>query len=159
MATRISGGFIWLRKQPASRGIDARVAGLSGLEVNVIFTTDQGVLAALKTAESLARRLGTRIRLLAPQPVPWVLPLTHPPVSIEFLERRLLNAARQCEDAIEVRIELVLCRDRTKCLLQALRRNSLVVIGGRKRWWAAWEAKLARALTLQGHQVIFSELR
>ena len=159
MATRISGGFIWLREQSSSRGIDAGAGNLSGLEVNVIFTTDEGTLAALKTADSLARRLGTRIRLLAPQPVPLVLPLTHPQVSVEFLKRRLLNMARQCEDAIEVHSELLLCRDRTRCVLQVLSRNSVVVVGGKKRWWATREARLARALTAKGHHVIFAESR
>jgi len=159
VTTRITEGFMRQREQFASLGIAVGADGPSGLEVNVIFTTDEGTLAALKTANSLARRLGTRIRLLAPQPVPWVLPLTHPPVSIEFLKRRLLNMARQCEDAIEVHAELLLCRDRTQCLSQALRHNSLVVVGGKKHWWATREARLAQVLSSKGHHVIFAESR
>jgi len=159
LATRTSGGFIRLREQSVSRGIDARTDGLSGLEVNVIFTTDEGTQAALKTADSLACRLGTRIRLLAPQCVPYQLPLTHPPVSVEFMEQRLLRITRICQDAAQIVVELLLCRDRTQCLLQALSRSSLVVIGGSKRWRITREARLARALTAKGHHVIFAESR
>ena len=43
------------------------------LEVVVLFTDVQGTLRALKTAAELARNLNGRIRLLAPQVVPYPL--------------------------------------------------------------------------------------
>jgi hypothetical protein len=37
--------------------------------------------------------------------------------------------------------------------------NSLVVVGGRKRFWPTQEELLAKTLRRQGHEVIFAETR
>ena len=151
--------FVRLRQQPEGIGAGARPEEPASFEVNVIFTTTEGTVAALKSAEHLARQLSARIRIVAPQVVPLRLPLTHPPVSIEFLEQRLMRVAGVCSDGVEVRAELLLCRERAQCLMQVLRRDALVVLGGKKRRWLAREDKLAAFLRAKGCRVIFITLR
>ena len=129
------------------------------LEVNVIFTDPEGTAAALKFAQGFARELGTRIQLCAVLAVPLRLPLDQPPVSVAFLQENLQNLASQVTDGFEPTVHLYLCRDRVPALLQVLRPNSLVVLGGRKHWWPTAESKLARALRAKGHRVIFLDSR
>ena len=61
----------------------------SKLDISVVFTSVDATLAALKEAGSLASSLGGRITLIVPQIVPYPLPLTSPPVLVDFNERRL----------------------------------------------------------------------
>jgi hypothetical protein len=126
------------------------------IEVNVVFTTHEGTVMALRTAASLARDLDARIRFLVHQTVPFVLPLEAPPVYVSFIERRCRAMARGCAGASEVNIEVYLCRDRQRAVLQTLRPHALVVLGGKRSWWPSSEQKLARQLHLHGHHVIFA---
>ena len=129
-------------------------------EIKVIFTDHQGTLAALKTAGTLARQLRARIDLLVPQVVPFALPLTRPPVSLGFSENHFLDLAYQgAQGPLDTFIQLYLCRDRRRCLLEVLKPQSLVVVGARARWWPTEETKLARSLALAGHQVILADSR
>ena len=126
------------------------------LEVNVIYTTDVGTLAALKAAGDLACGLNARINLIVAQAVPWVLPVDQPPVSIDFTTRRVKALVeRSAHGDIETRIKLYLCRERPQALLHALPPKSLVVIGDKKRWWRSETARLAKALDRNGHRVLF----
>jgi len=127
------------------------------LEVNVVFTTLEGTLAALKTAASLAHDLNARVRLLVHQTVPFALPLEAPPVYVSFIERRCRALAIGCAWASEVKVDVYLCRDRLRAVLQTLRSNALVVVGGKRSWWPGAEQKLARQLQHHGHRVIFAE--
>ncbi len=126
------------------------------LEVVVLHTTTPGTLHALGTAAGLANGLGARIRLLVPQVVGYPLPLNAPPVPAEFTERRFRTIAAGA--AIETRIDLRLCRDRWETLKSALGVQSLVVLGGRRRWWPTSETWLAARLRRLGHRVIFASL-
>jgi hypothetical protein len=126
------------------------------LEVNVIFTELQATAAALKSAESLARGLGASIRLRAAIVVPLRLPLDQSPVSVPFMEQLLSELVSQSEsDAFEHTVHLYICRDGIETLLHVLRPNSLVVIGGRRRWWPTAAARMARRLRANGHRVAF----
>jgi len=129
------------------------------LEINVIFTDHQGTLSALRTAGALAHQLQAHINLLVPRVVPYAFSLASPPVSIQFTERQLLDLAhRGAQGPIVISVQLYLCRDPQLCLLGALKPRSLVVVGGRARWWTTKETKLARMIQLAGHQVIFAGL-
>lgn len=130
----------------------------STLEVNVVYTTPRGALAALRTAGNLSRRLEGRVRFLVPQAVPMCLPVTRPPVSIAFTEARCRSLALECSDAVEVQVNVYLCRDQRQALREALRPHSLVVVGGRRRWWRSPEQKLATMLRADGHHVIFADV-
>lgn len=126
------------------------------LDVVVMFTDVPGTLKALKTAAELAHNLNGRIRLLAPQVVPYPLPLESPQVSREFNQRRFQTLASHGSSAvlIDTRVELYLCRDRDDALCQALEPEALVVIGVRRSWWPTAEKALVRNLQRKGHQVI-----
>ena len=128
---------------------------LEPLEVNVIFTDEASTSAALGVAQSLARDLGARIHLQYAVTVPFQLPLERPGVSVSFLQEQLRKVLADLEkDGFEPKAHLYLCRDRVRALRQALKPNSLVVIGGRKHWWPTPESRIARALRAEGHRVI-----
>ena len=156
MSNHIGRSFteFWERSIPPGRAAETNPG--NELEINVIFTDHRGTLSALKTAGALAHQLRAHINLLAPRVVPYAFPLASPPVSIQFTERRLLDLARQgTQGSVIISVQLYLCRDRRLCLLEALKPQSLVVVGGRARWWSTKETKLARMLQFAGHRVIF----
>ena len=127
----------------------------SGLDISVVFTSVEATLAALKEAGALANRLGAHITLLVPQVVPFPLPLESPPVLLDWNERRFRVIANQ--SPVETMVRLYLCRDRHELVMSALKPQSLVVIGGRTRWWRATaEERLARTLRRAGHEVVFT---
>jgi hypothetical protein len=151
-----------------SRGLDAgaQCALVEGqpetprsIEVNVVFTTFSGTVAALRTASKLARGLHATIRLLIVQTVPFALPLDRPPVSPEFIAQRCCCLAIECGEAAEVSVEIYLCRNRRRILQRVLMAHSLVVLGGTNRWWRTAEQKVANLLASNGHHVIFVDLR
>jgi hypothetical protein len=125
------------------------------LNIAVVFTSVESTLAALKEAGNLANSLGARITLVVPQVVPYPLPLETPPVLVEFNEHRFRVIAS--ESLVETGVQIYLCRDRLEMLLAALSPNSLVVIGGRKKWWPTTEKLMARRLRQAGHKVILIE--
>jgi hypothetical protein len=127
----------------------------SKLDISVVFTSVDATLAALKEAGSLASSLGGRITLIVPQTVPYPLPLTCPPVLVDFNERRLRVIASNCR--VETRVSIYLCRDPLEILQSVLKPHSLVVVGSRKRWWPTAEKRLARKLRRFGHQVVVTE--
>lgn len=128
-----------------------------GLEVLVVHTDTDGTMAALRMAGELARELAARIRLILPYEVPYALPLTRPPVSVEFLESRMRDLASRSN--LDVAAQIYLCRNQRRALELLLKPHSLVVVGGRKHWWQTAAQRLAHALEEHGHQIIFAALR
>lgn len=127
----------------------------AGINIDVVFTTVEATLAALRKAGDLASRLNARIHLVVPQVVPYPTPLASPPVLVDFNERRFHAIAG--ESSVETTVLVYLCRDSWKVLSTVLRPHSLVVVGGRRRWWPTGEERLARRLRRSGHEVIFTE--
>ena len=127
----------------------------SKLDISVVFTSIEATLTALKEAGNLASSLGGRITLIVPQIVPYPLPLTSPPVLIDFSERRLRVIASNSK--VETRVSIYLCRNPLEILRSVLRPHSLVVIGSRKSWWPTAEKRLAAKLRHFGHQVVVTE--
>jgi hypothetical protein len=125
------------------------------LDIAVVFTSVEPTLRALKQAGVLAHRLNSQVRLVVPQIVPYPLPLTSPPVLLDFNERRFFAVAS--ESHVETTVCIYLCRDRWDALELVLKPRSLVVIGLRKRWWPTAETRLARGLRRAGHEVIVVE--
>ncbi len=125
------------------------------LNISVVFTSPQATLEALKEAGSLASCLGARITLVVPQVVPYPLPLESPPTLLEFSERRFRLIAGASR--VETVVQLYLCRDRTEMLTSILKPGSIIVIGGRKRWWISKEQRMARQLRRAGFEVVFKE--
>ena len=130
--------------------------GSGPLYLTVLFTDPQSTAAALTFVQCFARQLGARIHLCAVVAVPHQLPLDQPPVSVTFLQENLRKlASRAVKEGLDPSLHVYLCRDRVLALSQLLRANSLIVLGGRNHWWPTAESRLARALRVQGHQVIF----
>ena len=123
--------------------------------VNVIFTTWLGTQDALRTASQWARCLGARIVLWSPQIVPRQFSVTAPPVSTDFMEQRLQSLAVECCEDLDISIRVCLCRDVGRCVLNVLEPDSLVLVGGKKRWFSTQEQKLATLLHSHGHRVLF----
>ena len=127
----------------------------AGLEIAVVFTSVDSTLAVLREAGNLANSLGARITLVVPQVVAYPLPLETPPVLVEFNENRFRVLAS--ESPVETSVQIYLCRDRLETLTKVLKRGSIVILGGRKRWWPTQEKTLARQLRRAGYEVLFKE--
>jgi hypothetical protein len=127
----------------------------SKLDISVVFTSVDATLAALKEAGSLAASLGGRITLIVPQIVPYPLPLTSPPVLVDFNERRLRVIAHHSR--VDTRVSVYLCRDPLETLGSVLKPNSVVVIGVRRHWWPTAEKRLEKKLRHLGHHVVITE--
>jgi hypothetical protein len=125
------------------------------LNVHVVFTNLDGATTALRLAGKLARNLGARVTVLAAQVVPYPLPLERPPVPIEFTERALLRMVG--DEEVETAIEVRLCRDSEETIREALPPESVVVMGGRRRWWPIREWIFAWRLRRDGHHVIYAD--
>jgi hypothetical protein len=127
----------------------------SKLDIFVVFTSVEATLTALKEAGDLAATLGGRITLIVPQIVPYPLPLTSPPVLVDFNERRLRVIASHCR--VETRVSIYLCRDPLETLKSVLKAGSLVVVGAQKHWWPTREKRLAAKLRHSGYEVVVTE--
>jgi hypothetical protein len=99
-------------------------------------------------ADGLAQKLEAHIRLLMPYEVPYTLPLTKPAVPVEFLEGQIRNLAGKTR--LEVAAHIYLCRDKKRTLKLLLRPHSLIVVGGKKRWWPTSAQKLAQVFASKG---------
>ena len=125
------------------------------LRVAVVFTTPEGTVAALRAAAGLSKHLSAGITLFVAEAVPIHFSLDRPHVPIDFLERRSWDLIREAGIIDEeVNVEIRLCRNRMQTLRSMLARNSLVVIGGRNRWWRRTERRLGDSLQRLGHHTI-----
>lgn len=127
------------------------------IEVAVVFTDAAGGFAAMQLAEGLAQQLGACLKLIMPYEVHYSLPLEAPPVMAEYLEAQLQELAAMT--GMRVEAQVCLCRDKRIALNQALPPNSLIIVGGKKRWWPTPAQRLAQALESDGHHVLFAEVR
>jgi hypothetical protein len=125
------------------------------LNVTVLFTSVDGTMAALRTAGTLASKLGGRITIVVPEIVPYHLPLNKPPVLHDWNEKRFRVLA--AESSVETSVRFYLCRDEDEMLARKLKPHSLVVLGGQKHWWPTRASRLAGRLRKLGHEVILAE--
>jgi hypothetical protein len=121
------------------------------LDAHVIFTSHAATLAALRWVARLGNRLGTRPIVLMFYVVPYTLPLDWRAVPRGFLEGRI--RALKAQTPVEFSVRIYLSRNSKESLRQVLRPGSLVVVGGKQRWWPTDEQRLAARLRKEGHQV------
>jgi len=152
-----------IRRFDVSRSVQRtrRTAGFNpARNITVVYTTEEGTAAALRSAADLALRLDARITLAVADVVPSRRPLSEPTFPIRQLEERSQRVvADSGVRGAEIRIQIWLCRDLRKCLRQILNLHSLVVLGGRAGWWPSAEQKLQRWLAAMGYHVIFADVR
>jgi hypothetical protein len=137
-------------------GLPSEPAAQPALNISVILTSFEATLLALRKAASLAGNLNACITVVVPQVVPYPLPLSSPPILLDWNERRFRTIAER--SSMDTIVHLYLCRDRLETVKKVLAPGSLVVIGGRKRWWPTQESHLARQLRRDGHNVILTEM-
>ena len=137
----------------ARSAVVAEPVSNSQLEVVVLHTGEAATMNALKMAAEFASGLAP-LRLLAIQVVPYPLSLETPPVSVEFLEQRFAEMAR--EAAVEIAMDIRLARDAGDVIENDLGPHCVVIIGGRRRRWPTATMRLARRLEGRGHQLVFT---
>lgn len=126
-------------------------------QLTVIHTKPEGTLRGLTLASVFAKDLSAKIRLVATEVVPFRLPLECPMISRRFLRQRQALLVREAGiDEEAVTIQICLCRDPQMALREFLAPRSLLVVGGKRRWWTP-ERRLSKWLARIGHQVIFAD--
>lgn len=124
-------------------------------EIVVLHTTPEGSRAALKKAAEMAKEVRARVRLVAPQVVPYPLPMVKGSNETDFTRRQC--AALAAEIGVEVHVDILLCRDREETAAAVVAPEALVLVGGQRHWWPTQEKKLVKGLRRQGRQVLFTE--
>jgi hypothetical protein len=123
--------------------------------IYVVYTSIESTLAAVRVAGNFGKVLGVPVTLIYLRTVPYVLPVDAPggisPVETEvFLER--LRA-----EGLDVRVNVYLCRDKHRAIAAAIKPHSLIVVGGRRRWWSREPERWRRMLEAAGHFVVSVE--
>jgi hypothetical protein len=149
--------IITLCEATTAADIPAETDAHPELEIFVIFTDHSGTLAALRMADHLGEKLDARLRLLMLYEVPYALPLTRPAVNVRVLEGQLFTFVSKTP--VNVAAHIYLCRDKYRTVRLILKPRSIVILGGRRRWWPTAEHRLASVLKKDGHHVIFAESR
>jgi hypothetical protein len=147
-------GEIEFRSGLQERFCPSTPARSTTLAVEVIFTSTESTRAALEAASRLTRDLDAQVRLVAAQVVPYPVSLSRPTVPVEWTERHLRALAAAA--SVPAHVQVYLCRDQRQALADFLRPGSLVVLGGRRRWWPTAEQRLGRWLQARGHSVVFA---
>jgi hypothetical protein len=141
----------------------AHVAGLScsGREpchlesgdVYVLFTSPDETLRAVRGARRLARPMGSGVTVVHFRPIDFGMPLEEPaglsPVQTEDFKARL-----EAEDP-DTRVRVCVCRNARQAIPSVLPAHSLIVIGGRHRWWPTRSDRWRRTLEALGYVVVF----
>ena len=125
---------------------------MGSLPVFVIATTQRGTRAALAAAAVCAAGLTDRVVLLVPHVVPYAQPLDHPADPPVLAGERFLDVARTV--GADIDIHVCVCRSPAS-VTTLLPVDSLVLVGGRRRWWRSREQHLIDALTRVGTRALF----
>jgi hypothetical protein len=130
------------------------VAPWSAVAMHVIATTDEGTLSALAEAKRRVHGVdAARIVLLVPHRVSYAVP-PDPEAATAISEqyRALVTSA-----GVDAVVRVCFCRRREDAFRWMLGKRSLVVMGGRHRWWWPTAAeRIAERLKRQGHDVVFA---
>jgi hypothetical protein len=120
------------------------------LDLVVPFTTPELTQVALNAAERMGQGLQAAVRLIKLEVVPFPLDLEHPPVPVDFLKEQL----EHFESTLPITREVRLTRELKPGLLDALRRDSVVILATRWRPWSTLNERLAGWLRRAGFKVL-----
>ncbi len=125
--------------------------------VSVLFTTEEDTLAAARVGAVLAEAMAVPLTVIHFRTVPYPLSVHAPagvsPVESDAFRRRLESAG------VDARVRVYLCRQRESVVPMAFRGHSLIVMGGRRRWWPTAAERWRRRLEAAGHFVLFVDVR
>ena len=121
--------------------------------VNVVFTTPEETLAAVRVASALGKALAVPVTLIHFRAVPYPLSVDAPPGISPAETDAFVERLRS--EGIDVRVRVYLCRSEGRVLPTAFKRHSFIVIGGRRSWLPTAAERLRRRLEAAGHFVVF----
>jgi hypothetical protein len=123
----------------------------AAIEIAVPFTEWAVTEAIIKRAVSLTAGLNARLLLVAVHTIPYPAAFGCPALVHAHLVEQLVDLASRC--SLPVNPQVVLARSCEQGFRHALKAESTVLIGTRKRFWKTWEERLAAALAREGHRV------
>jgi hypothetical protein len=121
------------------------------IEIVVPFTEWAVTEAVMKRAAAFTAKLNATVTLLAVHTVPYPMPFGCPAAVHAYLVEQLIDLASRCP--LPVNPQVVLARSREEGFQHALKPESTVLLGTRKRLWKTGEERLAASLAQQGHRV------
>jgi len=121
------------------------------MEVVVPYTEWAVTEALLHRAAALTRGLNVRLLLIAVLAIPYPCTFPGPAAVHAHMVEQLEELAERC--ALPVQAQVVLARSREEGFRYALRPDSTVMVGSRKRFWRTAEERLAKMLAADGHKV------
>jgi len=134
-------------------GVEHDSAAVRTDTVYVVYTSIGDTLAAVRVASGFAKPLGVPVTVIHFRAVPYALPVDAPcgfsPIQTEAFSEGLRTV--DCD----VRVHVCLCRGERQAIPLAFTRQSLIVVGGRRRWWPTRSERMRRMLEAAGHFVVF----
>jgi hypothetical protein len=121
------------------------------LRIVVPYTTPELTQAALRHA-GVCSDLNVHVSLVDVQVVPYPCAMDQPPINKEYSSGRLQELFEEC--GLPGNATVLYTRDLLEGFKRALEPGSLVIIAAKRRWWRTREEKLARELSVAGHQVM-----
>ena len=121
------------------------------IEIVVPFTEWAVTEAVMKRAAAFTARLNASLLLIAVHTVPYPLSFGCPALVHAHLVDQLIDLASRCP--LPVNPQVVLARSCQEGFRHALKPESTVLLGTRKRLWKTSEERLAVALVRDGHHV------
>jgi|BarGraNGADG00312_2_1021985.scaffolds.fasta_scaffold28195_3 hypothetical protein len=121
-------------------------------DVYVIFTSIDETLRAVRVARRLARAMRSGVTIVHFRPIGFGAPLEEP-AGLSPVETDAFKARLEAEDC-DARIRVCVCRDARQAIPSVLQEHSLIVIGGRRRWWPTPSDRWRRTLEGQGYLVV-----
>ena len=123
--------------------------------VYVLYTSTEETFMALRVASGFSTALNVPLILVHYRTVPYPLAVDYP-TGISPIEAQAFQQQLRAEH-LDVDCRVCLCRDDRRAIATALNTPSLVVVGGRRRWWRTKAQNWQRALEAAGHYVVFVE--
>ena len=127
-------------------------AGQGGaIEIVVPFTEWAVTEVVMQRAAVFASRLNASLMLLAVHTLPYPMAFGCPALVHAHLVEQLIELASRCP--LPVNPQVVLARSCEEGFRHALKPESTVLLGTRRRLWKTSEERLAAALARDGHHV------